>query len=195
MQFWCARILCENEPDVSQLLKLESIGISREEFSPSKRETISQVCSNIQKSESGYIVHLPFKSNARPSTKYRTARGQLNSLAQRAAQDKKFYSDYNEVVDDYIANLSQRTYPSEPIVGHYMPHYPMYKKSATTPIRIVFNASSKPTVGKSLNDCLLTGPTLTTKLHDILLTFREGKHVVTADISKPFHRVIVDERD
>ena len=76
-----------------------------------------------------------------------------------------------------------------------MPHNPMYKKSATTPIRIVFNASSKPTGGKLLNDCLLTGPTLTAKLHDILLTFREGKHAVTADISKAFHRVIVDERD
>ena len=74
-----------------------------------------------------------------------------------------------------------------------MPHHPVYKKSATTLIRIAFNASSKPTGGKSLNNCLLTGPTLTTKLHDTLLTFREGKHVVTVDISKAFHRVIVDE--
>ena len=32
-------------------------------------------------------------------------------------------------------------------------------------------------------------------MHDILLTFREDKHVVTADISKAFHRVIIDERD
>ena len=76
-----------------------------------------------------------------------------------------------------------------------MPHHPVYKKSATTPIRIVFNASSKPTGGKSLNDCLLTGPTLTAKLYDILLTFREGKHAVTADISKASHSVIVDEQD
>ena len=59
----------------------------------------------------------------------------------------------------------------------------------------MFNTSSKPTGGKSLNVCLLTGPTLTTKLHDILLTFREGKYAVTADVSKAFHRVIVDERD
>ena len=168
MQFRCARILCENEPDVSRLWKLESIGISKEEFSPSKRETISQVRSNIQKSESGYIVRLPFKSDARPSTNYRTAHGQLNSLTQSAAQDGKFYSDYSGVVDDYIAKDFIEEIPSEPIVGHYMPHQPVYKKSATTPIRIVFNASSKPTGGKSLNDRLLTGPTLTAKLHDIL---------------------------
>ena len=195
MQYRCAHILCENEPDVSQLWKLESIGISREEFSLSERETISQVRSNIQKSESGYIVRLPFKSDARPSTNYRTMRGQLNSLAQRTAQDKKFYSYYNGVVDDYIVKDFIEEIPSEPIIGHYTPHHPVYKKNSTTPIRIVFNASSKPTREKLLNDCLLTGPTLTTKLLDILLTFREGKHAVTADISKAFHRVIVDERD
>ena len=38
------------------------------------------------------------------------------------------------------------------------------------------------------------GPTLTAKLHDIL-TFREGKYAVTADISEAFHRVQIDERD
>ena len=46
MQFWCVHVLCESEPDAPQLWKLESIDISREEFSPSERETISQVRSN-----------------------------------------------------------------------------------------------------------------------------------------------------
>ena len=78
----CAGILCENDPDISQLWKLDQISITKEEFSPSERETISQVRSNLQKSESGYIVRLPFKSDARLSTNYRTARAQLNSLSQ-----------------------------------------------------------------------------------------------------------------
>ena len=195
MQFRCVRILCGSESDVSQIWKLESIAISKEELSPSERETISKVSSNIQKSESGYIVHLPFKSNAGPSTSYRTTRGQLNSLAQRIAQDEKLYGDYNGVVDDYITKDFIEEIPNEPIAGHYMPYHPVYKKSATTPIRIVVNASSKPTGGKSLKDCLLTGPTLTAKLHNILLTFQGGKYAVTADISKAFHRVIADERD
>ena len=41
----------------------------------------------------------------------------------------------------------------------------------------------------------MTGPSLTTKLHEILIQFRQGKYVVTADISKAFHRIIVDEED
>ena len=76
-----------------------------------------------------------------------------------------------------------------------MPHHTVFKKSATTPLRIVFNASSKPSKGKSLNDCLLAGPSLTAKLNEILLQFRQGTFPVTADISKAFHRIIVDEED
>ena len=41
----------------------------------------------------------------------------------------------------------------------------------------------------------MTGPSLTVKLHKILIQFRQGTYVVTADISKAFHRIIVDEED
>ena len=74
-----------------------------------------------------------------------------------------------------------------------MPHHAVFKKSATIPLRIVFNASSRPNEGRSLNDCLMTVPSLTAKLHEILVQFRQGKYAVTADISKAFHRIIVDE--
>ena len=76
-----------------------------------------------------------------------------------------------------------------------MPHHAVFKKSATTPLCIVYNASSKPSEGKPLNDCLLTGPSLTAKLHEILLQFRQGTFSMTADISKAFHRIIVDEEE
>ena len=76
-----------------------------------------------------------------------------------------------------------------------MPHHDVFKKSATIPLLVVFNASSKPNEGKSLNDCLMTGPSLTAKLHEILIHFRQGTYTVTADISKAFHRFIVDEED
>ena len=78
--------------------------------------------------------------------------------------------------------------PNESIECHYLPHHPVYKKSTTMPLHM-FSTSSKPAGDKSLNDCLLMGLTLTAKLHDILLSLREGKYVATADISKVFHRV------
>ena len=85
--------------------------------------------------------------------------------------------------------------PNDPIVGHHLPHHPVFKKSATTPICIVFNASSKPTDETSLNECLHTGSSLTAKLHDILLSFRQGQYAITTDISKAFHRIQVNEQD
>ena len=41
----------------------------------------------------------------------------------------------------------------------------------------------------------MTGPSLTAKLHEILLLFRQGNYAVTAGISKAFHRIIVHEAD
>ena len=41
---------------------------------------------------------------------------------------------------------------------------------------------------------MLKGPPLTAKLHDIILSFWEGKYVVTADISEVFHCEQIDEQ-
>ena len=84
----CARIICENKPEIeiTQLWDLERIGIVHDEFSPSERETVSVVRSNMKYSDSGYIVRLPFKDDTRPSVNYRTARGQLNQLIHRSAR-------------------------------------------------------------------------------------------------------------
>ena len=196
-QVRCARIIRENKPEVeiTQLWDLERIGIVHDEFSPSERETVSVVRSNMKCSDSGYIVWLPFKDDTHPSVNYRTARGQLNQLIHHAVSDEQFVQQYDDVVKTYIEEEFIEQIPNDPIEGHYMPHHTLFKTIATTPLRIVLNASSKPSKGKSLNDCLLTGPSLTAKLHEILLQFRQGTFTVTADISKVFHRIIVDEED
>ena len=191
-----ARIVCESKPELelTELWDLERIGITQENLSPSERATISIVRSFLEKSENGYIVRLPFKDESSPSTNYRNAKGRLNSLIQRVSHDEKLAKQYDEIVNTYLEKDFVQEIPNEPIAGYYLPHHPVFKRSATTPVRIVFNASSKPTDGKSLNDCLLTGPSLTAKLH-VLLTFRQGKFAITTDISKAFHRIIVNEQD
>ena len=194
-QVRCARIICENKPELEiiQLWDLERVGILPEPFSPNERETISLVRSNMLQTESGYIIRLPFKDETRPSVNYRTARWQLNHLVQRAENDEQFGQHYDNVVKSYVEKEFIEQIPNHPIEGHYMPHHAVFKKSATTPLRIVFSASSRSNKGRSLNDCLRTGPSLTAKLHEILVQFCHGKYAVTADISKAFHRIIVDE--
>ena len=182
------RIICENKPnlEVTQLWDLERIGILPEPFSPNERDTTSIVYSNMQQTESGYIVRLPFKDNTHPSVNYRTARGQLNQMIHCVENNEKFGQLYDKVVESYVEKEFIEQIPNQPMEGHYMPNHAVFKKSATIPLRIIFNASSRPNEGKSLK--------ITAKLHETLIQFRQGTYAVTADISKAFHRIIVDGR-
>ncbi|GIY46260.1 uncharacterized protein CEXT_202791 [Caerostris extrusa] len=57
--------------------------------------------------------------------------------------------------------------------GNYLPHRPVIKESnSTTPIRPVFDASSRMKGHPSLNQCLYSGPNLIELIPDILLRFR-----------------------
>ena len=174
---------------------LERIGITQDSLSPTERETVSIVRSSMEKSTAGYIIRLPFKDSKCLSVNYRNTKGQLNSLIQRVNHDANLGKQYDEIVNSYVEKEFIEEIPNAPIAGHYMPHHLVFKKSATTPMRIVFNASSNPTNGTSLNKCLHTGPSLTAKLHDILLSFHQGQYTITTDISKAFHCIQVNEQD
>ena len=115
------------------------MGIVHDKFSLSERETVSIVRSNMKYSDSGYIVQLPFKDDTRPSVNYRTARGKLNKLIHHAARDEQFGQQYNDVVKTYIEKEFIEQIPYDHIEGHYLLHHTVFKKSATTPLHIVFN--------------------------------------------------------
>ena len=67
--------------------------------------------------------------------------------------------------------------------------------STSTKLRIVFDASARSSNGYSLNDTLLTGPTLHPKLETVLLKFRTYPIAVSADISKMYREVELYESD
>ena len=79
---------------------------------------------------------------------------------------------------------------------HYIPHHPVKKESATTPITIVYDCSfhsSPDTPG--LNDCLLVGPPFTHDMCSIILRFRSFPFGFSADIEKAFLHVGLNEDD
>ncbi|XP_018393398.1 PREDICTED: uncharacterized protein LOC108772376 [Cyphomyrmex costatus] len=80
--------------------------------------------------------------------------------------------------------------------GYYMPHHAVIKDASnTTKVRVVFDASAKTNIGKSLNDLLMVGPTIQNKLVSHLLRFRFYNYVVTADIEKMYRQVWIHEED
>ncbi|GFX09227.1 integrase catalytic domain-containing protein [Trichonephila clavipes] len=79
-------------------------------------------------------------------------------------------------------------------IVYYLPHHGVYRQeSKTTPLRVVFNASSITTSGESLNSLQLNGGVIQRDLFSILLNFRARKFAVTADIKKMFRMILIDE--
>jgi len=79
---------------------------------------------------------------------------------------------------------------------YYIPHHPVKKEFATTPVRTVYDCCCRPTPAtKSLNDCLLKIPPDLNDLLSILLRFHTNQYAVTTDIEKAFLNVGLAEED
>ena len=86
--------------------------------------------------------------------------------------------------------------PTNATVIHYIPHFPVFKDSATTKMRIVYDASAKTSPSAlCLNDCLYTGPNLIQNLSSILIKFRKHKVAFVADIEKAFLQITLHQND
>ena len=80
--------------------------------------------------------------------------------------------------------------------GCYLPHHAVIKTSSeTTKVRVVFDASAKTSTNISLNQVLLTGPTIQNTVFEQVLRFRVHNFVITADIEKMYRQVLVHPDD
>ena len=59
---------------------------------------------------------------------------------------------------------------------HYTAHFPVFKNSSTTALRIAYDASEK------IRYCFHAGPNLKQRLQTMLLNFRKPEIALTADI-------------
>ena len=80
--------------------------------------------------------------------------------------------------------------------SHYLAHHGVKRDSRAIPVRIVFDCSEKRDVkSPSLNDCLWTGPTLTSNLLQVLFGFRLDQFACASDTEKAFFMVQLREKD
>ncbi|XP_076301460.1 uncharacterized protein LOC143219342 [Lasioglossum baleicum] len=149
-----------------------------------------------------YVVRLPFTEgppiNIGPSlsaatTMFKRQENRLQRNPEHYAEYSKFLSEY-EALGHMVEITESAPVPSNQIV--YVPHHAVIREqSATTRLRVVFNASAKTGNGTSLNDHLLIGPKLQTDLSAVLLRWRRYQYVFTADIAKMYRQIRVDSRD
>ena len=98
----CAKAVCEIDPNIERMWELETIGINKEDMSPTETLTVNQVKATTRKTNAGYEVRLPFKSDERPPVNYRIAKGQLNSLQERMQKDPLLFQQDDAVIQDYV---------------------------------------------------------------------------------------------
>lgn len=82
----------------------------------------------------------------------------------------KVFDNYEKdgTIEEILCNKITSPYPT-----YYLPHHPVVREgNMSNKIRPVFHTSSPSYNGISLNDCLLTGPSLNPDLVEVLIHFR-----------------------
>lgn len=122
------------------------------------------------------------------------ALNRLHNLERRLAKDPELQTAYCKFMDEYLdlGHMRRASVPGK----YFIPHHAVIKRGeGGMKVRVVFDASAKSTSGKSLNDCLCTGPKLQTEISDVLLRSRFYKYIFVADITKMYRQIRVHEED
>lgn len=144
-------------------------------------------------------VSLPFKEN--PSClgqSFETTKRRFPSLERKLSKDPQMRGLYIDFMKEYISLGHMTAIDNKiPTSAHYfIPHQCVLRpQSTSTKLRVVFDASSRSSSGVSLNEILMVGPTIQEDLFSTLLRFRLHKYAMTADISKMYHQILIDEAD
>ncbi|XP_024876474.1 uncharacterized protein LOC112457561, partial [Temnothorax curvispinosus] len=148
-----------------------------------------------------YMVRLPFRAG--PPIEIGHSRGvaehHLKGLARRLDAHPEQKREYSEFLREYETLGHMIEVPASDDADEqrvYIPHHAvMRESSATSHLRVVFNASCATSNGSSLNDHLLVGPKLQPDLSAIILRWRLFKYVYTANMTKMYRQIRVDPRD
>lgn len=206
----------ENEPDeainqqLQQFWEVEEVNESIPTPSEEMNEYEEFYKQTTTRNEDGrYQVRLPFINQFPNIGRSRNiAIAQLFNLERKFRQDPELKKLYVANIREYFeSNHIERVFTKEHqhrVVTNdietytcaYLPHHSVMKtSSSTTKCRVVFNASRATTNGHTLNESLMTGPTIQNDIVSILLRWRLYKYVITGDIARMYRQFKVHPYD
>lgn len=151
--------------------------------------------------EGRYIVRLPFneRKNQLGDSK-QMAMKRFLTVERRLDREPELKQQYAAFMQEYENLGHMREVRTEDAdnggPAYYLPHHCVIKPtSTTTKLRVVFDGSARTTSGVSLNDALMTGPTVQNDLMAILLNFRCYRFALTLDIPKMYRQVRINPDD
>lgn len=141
-----------------------------------------------------YEVQLPMKEDFQQHLGHSKARAvaQFKQLENRLTKNNQLRHSYEQFIHEYInlGHMCECNERKEPMC--YLPHHGVHREdSLTTKLRVVFNASSKTSTGKSLNDLMECGPKLQQDIQNLLLRWRTYRYVYTADCEKMYRCILL----
>ena len=189
------------ERDLEHFWSLESIGISP----PAEMDDQESFLQHFQRSsitrmsDGSYSAKFPWKEDcpALPSN-YGSCARRTRAMVRRLAQTPSLLRSYGEIIKEHEKRgFIERVDNVDSLDrAHYLPHHAVKKESATTPIRVVFDCSSRSTNNSpSLNDCLMVGPPFLSDMCSIIIRFRSFTYGLSTDIEKAFLHVGLDGND
>ncbi|XP_051862363.1 uncharacterized protein LOC127565811 [Drosophila albomicans] len=195
-----ARLSVERTPPLEELLskfwEVEDLPAS-----PAKESDLfceaNFNATTVRTSTGRYMVTLPFRDPGHVDLGHSraTALAQFLRNESRLKRNDSLKEQYDSVIREYLDLGHMTQVPPSSSGNYYLPHHAVLKPdSTTTKLRVVFNASSPTSNGKSLNDILHTGPILQSDLTIQILKWRFFKFVFNADITKMYRQILVDPK-
>ncbi len=189
---------------LSDLWKLEAIGITDPVEDPSKQELAASTQKHFEETvqqltDGSCQVALPWITGCgdKLPSNYLAAACRLRNVT-KDLQVKGYLEKNDELLRLWESEEMIEEVPSAELnnIGHYLPHRAVIKlSSATTPIRPVFDGSAMARGKMSLNDCVDKGPNLLELNPPILTCLRLKQVGITADIKKAFQQINLDPTD
>ena len=170
-----------------------------DKLSQIEREEAEIISSSCKKIGDQWLVPYPWKRNPKllPDNMAVAAK-RLEATERRLKKNPEHATAYNKQMNEmcemgFARKLTEdeRTSYQGPV--HYISHHEIVRPgNRSTPIRIVFNSSSSYQ-GHVLNDYWMKGPDLLNDLFGVILRFRERECALMGDLSKMYHRVLIQE--
>ena len=188
------------EKTLESLWAMDHVGITDDGSNEVDKLVMRDFENNITFNEEDrqYVVKLPWKEWPPVlSSNFGLAIGRLNNLLRKFQNDSVYFQHYQDILNEQEKRgFIERVKEGKTNGVHYLAHHGVKRESKTTPVRIVFDCSARScSNSNSLNDCLWTGPPLTSDLTQVLLRFRLNKYVCLSDIEKAFLMVQLREED
>ncbi|XP_058974969.1 uncharacterized protein LOC131801035 [Musca domestica] len=134
-----------------------------------------------------FVVRLPFAEDKELGKSYKRAMARFLSLEKRLEESTYLREEYNKTMSELISMKHMVKVEEQKEAKYYMPHQAVVREtSLITKVRVVFDASSKTSNGKALNDILHVGPKMQWDIFDIITKWRSWKFVISADVEKMF---------